>query len=160
MVMAIPCCRLEMTPDNTAAALVSSMHVVCRSAALVTGFNHFNLVADRSLLEELRGFYTAVVGLTPGPRPPFRRFGYWLYAGPQAVLHLSEASAGDVRHANPRSTFDHVAFTCTDFPAAIARLQAQGIAHHIDAVPLTGQRQIFFKDPAGNGIELNFPASQ
>ena len=53
-------------------------------------------------------------------------------------------------------TFDHVAFTCENFAAMHAALTAAGIAHEIEDVPLTGQRQIFFRDPAGNGIELNF----
>ena len=125
---------------------------------MVTGFNHFNLVADRALLEALREFYTTVVGLSPGPRPAFRREGYWLYAGQQALLHLSEAAAGDVRDTRSRTTFDHVAFTCTDYASSLARLQSLGIDYHVDRVRQTGQRQIFFSDPAGNGIELNFPA--
>jgi len=37
-----------------------------------------------------------------------------------------------------------------------AALTAAGIAYEIEDVPLTGQRQIFFRDPTGNGIELNF----
>jgi catechol 2,3-dioxygenase-like lactoylglutathione lyase family enzyme len=127
-----------------------------RSTDLVTGFNHYNLVADRQLLDELRDFYVSVVGLEPGPRPPFRRFGYWLYAGAQDVLHLTEALADEQRAGDVISTFDHVAFTCTDLPSATARLKARGIAFHIDDVPLLGQRQVFFKDPAGNGVELNF----
>ena len=122
---------------------------------MVTGFNHYNLVADRQLLDDLREFYTTIVGLKPGPRPPFRRFGYWLYAGQQDVLHLTEASSNENRGKNSRSTFDHVAFTCTDFASATARLTAHGIEHYVDDVPLIGQRQIFFSDPAGNGIELN-----
>ena len=123
---------------------------------MVTGFNHYNLVADRQLLEELREFYVSVVGLEPGPRPPFERLGYWLYAGAQDVLHLTEALPNEERRRNATSTFDHVAFTCTDLPSATVRLKAHGIAFHIDEVPLTGQRQLFFTDPAGNGIELNF----
>ena len=46
-----------------------------------TGINHFNLRAPRPLLEELREFYCAVVGLAQGARPAFLRFGYFLYAG-------------------------------------------------------------------------------
>jgi catechol 2,3-dioxygenase-like lactoylglutathione lyase family enzyme len=123
---------------------------------LVTGFNHYNLVAERRLLDELREFYVSVVGLRPGPRPPFKRFGYWLYAGAQDVLHLTEALTDEARGSNVISTFDHVAFTATDLLSAVARVTAHGIAFHIDDVPLAGQRQMFFSDPAGNGVELNF----
>ena len=126
---------------------------------MITGFNHYNLVADRQLLDELREFYTTVVGLAPGPRPPFKRFGYWLYVGQHDVLHLTEALPGEERRGNASSTFDHVAFTATDFSAATAILKAHGIRHHSDEVPLTGQRQIFFSDPAGNGVELIFQTS-
>ena len=55
----------------------------------VVSFSHYNLRAPRELLDTLRAFYVEAVGLKPGPRPPFTRFGYWLYAGEQAVLHLS-----------------------------------------------------------------------
>lgn len=124
---------------------------------MVTGFNHYNLVADRPLLDELCEFYTKVVGLLPGPRPPFKRFGYWLYAGSRDVLHLTEALPNETRRGPSRSTFDHVAFTCEDPVAATSNLKLHGIEHFIDDVPLVGQRQIFFSDPAGNGIELNCP---
>ena len=42
------------------------------------------------MLDELRDFYRDVVGLTVGDRPPFRRFGYWLYSGERrrAALEL------------------------------------------------------------------------
>jgi catechol-2,3-dioxygenase len=123
---------------------------------LLTEFNHYNLVADRQLLNDLREFYTTIVGLKLGPRPPFKRFGYWLYSGRHDVLHLTEALPSEKRRKNGSSTFDHVAFTCTDFASAAAQLNAHGIEHYIDDVPLIAQRQIFFSDPAGNGIELNF----
>ena len=34
------------------------------------GFSHYNLRAPLALVEELRGFYCDVVGLSVGPRPP------------------------------------------------------------------------------------------
>jgi catechol-2,3-dioxygenase len=120
------------------------------------GFSHFNLCAPRELLDRLQAFYIDVVGLTPGPRPPFRRFGYWLYAGEQDLLHLVECEPGDARCVTVRNTFDHVAFRCADLAAALQRLAAEGIAFEQAVVPATRQVQLFFTDPAGNGVELNF----
>jgi len=126
----------------------------------VSGFNHYNLRADRATLDALRDFYVAVVGLQPGHRPPFDSFGYWLYIGPQAVLHLSESGPHEQRPAGVVNTFDHVAFSCTNFAEFEAHLQRLDIAYKSRDVPLTGQRQIFFKDSAGNGVELNFAESE
>jgi hypothetical protein len=41
-------------------------------------------------------------------------------------------------------------------PAFEAHLQALNVRYRRDHVPLTGQQQLFFVDPAGNGVELNF----
>jgi catechol 2,3-dioxygenase-like lactoylglutathione lyase family enzyme len=120
------------------------------------GLDHYNIRAPSPLLEELRDFYVATVGLRVGPRPLFRSFGYWLYAGDKDVLHLSRTRAGETREVGAVPTFDHVAFACENFEAMRAALIAAGIAYTIDDVPLTGRRQVFFRDPAGNGVELNF----
>ena len=124
----------------------------------VEGFNHYNLRASREVIEELRDFYINVVGLRLGDRPALRSFGYWLYAKDQAVLHLSLAGENEVRPAHVMSTFDHVAFSCTDLSGFEALLQARKIQFRRSQVPGTGVRQIFFPDPAGNGVELNFGA--
>lgn len=121
------------------------------------GIANLNLRAKREVMEALRDFYIAVVGLQPGPRPPFGSFGYWLYAGTKDVLHLSEEREGEPRRAGSDLTFDHLAFECSDAAAYEARLAAAGIEHVISSVPATGQRQIFLRDPAGNGVELIFP---
>lgn len=124
----------------------------------VIGFSHYNLRAPRELLDRLRDFYCEVVGLQQGERPPFASFGYWLYAGAQDVLHLSEAEPGEARQVQVTGTFDHVAFRCTDLTGTEAKLRQQGIAYERAQVPRTGQIQLFFHDPAGNGVELNFSA--
>src|SRR2546427_214275 len=95
------------------------------------GFSHYNLRAPRDLLDALRDFYCEVVGLAPGARPPFSNFGYWLYAGDHDVLHLSEAAAGDARVVGVKSTFDHVAFTCTGRADAEQRLSRHGIDYRV-----------------------------
>ena len=120
------------------------------------GFNHYNLRAPRSLLETLRVFYCEVVGLAVGDRPPFRNFGYWLYAGGNAVLHLTESAANEAPPVQAVTTFNHAAFSCSgraEFERTLARL---GIQYETARVPQNSQVQLFFKDPAGNGIELNF----
>ncbi|VBN84036.1 VOC family protein [Burkholderia pseudomallei] len=122
----------------------------------VIGLDHYNLRAPRPLLDTLRDFYIDVVGLRLGARPPFRSHGYWLYTGAQAVLHLSQAGPDETRRANVVNTFDHVAFSCDDLPGTLARLQRFGIRYSSADVPLTRQHQLFFDDPAGNGVELNF----
>ena len=122
----------------------------------VVGFSHYNLRAPRGLLEELRDFYRDVVGLVVGPRPPFRSFGYWLYAGGADILHLTETSPGEIRSTEAVTTFDHVAFRCIDRSVVERRLAASHCPYETAHVPQTGQVQLFFSDPAGNGVELNF----
>ncbi len=121
-----------------------------------TGFSHYNLRAPRDLLERLRTFYCDVVGLEVGPRPPFPTFGYWLYAGGRDVLHLSETRHGEVRATGVETTFDHAAFNCTERAAVEARLAGQGVDFRSAGVPGAERVQLFFRDPAGNGVELNF----
>ena len=120
------------------------------------GLDHYNIRAPSPLLEELRDFYVSTLGLRTGPRPRFRTHGYWLYAGEQAVLHLSGTRADEVREVGVVPTFDHVAFRCDDDAAMRATLDAAGIRYAVEDAPERSQRQIFFRDPAGNGIELNF----
>ena len=124
------------------------------------GFNHYNLRGPRELIDELKDFYCEIVGLAQGQRPSFESFGYWLYAGEQCVLHLSQARPDEVRLTHIATTFDHVAFTCTDRPEMEARLKRHNVEFRRGQVPSLGIAQLFFKDPAGNGIELSFAEGQ
>jgi catechol-2,3-dioxygenase len=118
--------------------------------------NHYNLRASRELLDRIRDWYRDTLSLSLGQRPPFNNFGYWLYADDRPIVHLSEAAEGETHPAPGAGTFDHVAFTCSDFAAMSAHLDRLGQPYRVVDVPLTRQRQIFLKDPAGNGVELNF----
>ncbi len=126
------------------------------------GFSHYNLRVPRPQLEELRDFYRDIVGLVPGERPPFQSVGYWLYAGSRPVLHLVEALVEDGVEGSAASspssphTFDHAAFECSDREAFEHRLAQRQIPYQADPVPQRGQVQLFFRDPAGHGVELNF----
>ena len=122
----------------------------------VVGLNHYNLQAPRKLLQELRNFYCEVVGFIEGPRPPFRSFGHWLYSGDRPILHLTEASTDEGLRVGGASTFDHAAFSCTALKQYEHRLSEMGVSYEVSVVPQTTQVQLFFSDPAGNGVELNF----
>lgn len=125
----------------------------------VRAFDHYNLRAERAVLDELRDFYRDVVGLTVGDRPPFRSFGYWLYADGKPVLHLSQSSDGESRPSGAVNTFSHAAFNCTGRAEYERRLQSLGIPYRTASVPLLNIAQLFFHDPAGNGVELQFDAN-
>ena len=122
----------------------------------VIGLAHYNLRLERGLMDAVRDFYVDVVGLTVGPRPAFISIGYWLYAGGHDILHLSEQRPTDKRRIGSDLSFDHVALHSTGWPEMQARLVARGVHFTEDHVPGTRRRQVFFRDPAGNGIELIF----
>ena len=52
-------------------------------------------------------------------------------------------------------TYDHVSFNCNDMAAMEANLQARGVTY-TTRILANGIRQINMRDPAGNGVELNF----
>ena len=122
----------------------------------VSKLDHINLRASRELLDELRDFYRDVVGLTLGRRPPFPEHGYWLYAGGQPVVHLSLANEVGIPAAEVPASFGHVAFACSDQSAYERCLTESGVKYDVAVVPEFGTTQLFFRDPAGNVVELSF----
>jgi catechol 2,3-dioxygenase-like lactoylglutathione lyase family enzyme len=58
----------------------------------LTQLNHVTVRTND--LEGTRDFYSEVLGLKDGSRPPLAFPGYWLYCGEQAVVHLVPPSAG------------------------------------------------------------------
>lgn len=123
---------------------------------MISGINHYNLRSEARMMEVLKNFYIEIVGLHLGARPPFESNGYWLNAGEKDVLHLSETKINDDNPANIKNTFDHMAFSAEGKDKYIKILKQRNIKFHLRVVPEIGTEQIFFKDPAGNGIELIF----
>lgn len=126
----------------------------------VLALDHINLRAEPQLLEALRQFYEEAIGLRVGHRPPFGSRGYWLYAGTAPLVHLQAVDAADLRATQVATTMDHVAFAASGFEEVTARLQGLGVPYTTRSVPLTGARQVFLRDPAGNGVELLFAAAE
>ncbi|WP_430390826.1 VOC family protein [Dyella sp. 20L07] len=119
----------------------------------VRGLDHVNLRAPAELTERLRRFYIDIIGLHEGQRPAFRSRGYWLYAGEQAVIHLSIAVDGD-GEPEPTGWLSHCAFACEDLAGMLTRLNQAGVPYRRNE--LSDQLQLFLTDPSGMGVELNF----
>lgn len=117
----------------------------------IAGFNHYNITT--SDLARARRFYSEVLGLHEGDRPPFSRPGAWMYLGSQPILHISTGRAPKTQRSD---AFDHVAFTATDIEGTRARLRQHGIYFEEYAVPDRELHQLFFRDPDGVEIELQF----
>ena len=116
----------------------------------VTGINHVSIAA-RDLDESTR-FYVEVFGMQPIATPVFATPVQWLRCGDlQLHLFLDEEGQAPARH--------HLGLTVDDFDAAYDAVAAWTDAEWgNDMVELaSGQVQLYFRDPAGNLIELNWP---
>jgi catechol 2,3-dioxygenase-like lactoylglutathione lyase family enzyme len=127
-------------------------------SATVDGLDHFTITtAD---LPRCRSFYMEVLGLTEGDRPPLGFPGHWLYAGGRAIRHLDgdeDAVNRSGRKSNQQG-FDHIALACRGMSEMAGRLKARGIAFETRDVPGRPRKQIFFVDPDGVKVELQFDA--
>lgn len=120
--------------------------------SLINGLDHINIrTAD---LAGTRAFFTGVLGLTEGWRPPFPFPGAWLYAGDKDVVHLVEV--GTAGAASEGSSLDHFAFDISDYDEALRRVEATGLSFRATTTPGGSVRQIFVRDLNGVTIELNW----
>lgn len=119
--------------------------------------NHFTILTDD--LDGTLAFYRDHLDLHPGARPPFAFSGAWLYAagGQEAILHVIAGRDRDILRAG---VIDHMAFTGRDLAGTVARLRARGIPHELRRLPSYGTWQLFFNDPNGAKIEMDFDAAE
>ena len=123
---------------------------------MIKGIDHYNLRSDEDMIEVLKDFYINIVGLKLGQRPSFKSKGYWLYANDKDVLHLSTSKDNIKNLTNVNSTLDHVSFSALNKKTFMETLKNNNIIFKERYIPEINIEQLFFKDPAGNGIELIF----
>lgn len=122
--------------------------------------NHFTIqVRD---LEATKNFYADIVGLTVGDRPPLGFPGYWLYCGGVPTVHLIYNRADDAPIDGVPDTgrLDHIAFASTGLKEMRGKLQQHGIKFDERVLPRLNMTQLFYKDPDGISIEMNFPPEE
>lgn len=126
--------------------------------------NHYT-IRPRDL-DATKDFYVDIVGLTVGERPPLPFPGYWLYCGGNPTVHLIgkreiETPIIDPQPGTAKTTrLDHIAFAAENLPAMKKILADRAIAYEERILPRLGQTQLFFPDPDGIDVELNFPSAE
>jgi catechol 2,3-dioxygenase-like lactoylglutathione lyase family enzyme len=122
----------------------------------VTGLDHYALLSSDA--ERTTRFYTEVVGLSVGFRPELSFPGVWLYVGPDPIIHVIFGKPIPTRETG---AVDHLALKATgDVDETLGRLQAHGVAYTMRHLERTGVTQVFFRDPDGVGVELNFAGAR
>ena len=120
-----------------------------------TAMNHFTILTD-DVPGTVR-FYRDLLGLRDGPRPPFQFPGAWLYATDQPILHVIGGRPSEELKAG---VIDHMAFSATGLSDTLARLTAHNIEHTCRKQAGSGVWQVFFHDPNGARVELDFAADE
>jgi catechol 2,3-dioxygenase-like lactoylglutathione lyase family enzyme len=116
-----------------------------------SGMNHFTVLTDD--VPGTVAFYAQFLGLADGARPDLGFPGAWLYAGD---------AADDVQHGGrPREqlrpgVIDHMAFSATGLADTIATLESASIKYACRQQTGTNIWQVFFFDPNGARVELDF----
>ena len=101
-------------------------------------------------------FYEDILGFKAGERPNFAFPGCWLHNAGKPILHVIE------RAEIPKETglLDHMAFSATGLADYIDKLKARNIKYDLRRVPeggyAAGVWQVFFNDPNGAKVELDF----
>jgi catechol 2,3-dioxygenase-like lactoylglutathione lyase family enzyme len=124
-------------------------------------------------LQASRKFYTEILGLREGFRPPFKFPGIWLYRGGDeadfGVVHIigvdrdDPSGLADYLGAREEAALagsgavDHVAFLATGLGDMRSRLKEHGCAFTERTVPSLGLFQLFITDPSGITVEMNYP---
>ena len=121
----------------------------------IEGMNHFTVLTD-DVAKTVR-FYGDVLGLVPGERPNFDFPGAWLYAEGRAILHIV---GGRGREALRPGVIDHIAFSARGLAGTLANLTAHDIEHICRQQAGSGVWQVFFFDPNGARVELDFAADE
>jgi catechol 2,3-dioxygenase-like lactoylglutathione lyase family enzyme len=113
-----------------------------------TGINHVSISAAD--LAESTSFYEEVFGMERLPTPTFPDPVQWLRLGDLQLHLFLDGETPPARH--------HIGITIDDFDAAYQAVKARAsdeFGWQLVELP-SRQVQLYFRDPAGNLIELDF----
>lgn len=136
----------------------------------VSHIEHFLVAADD--IDATRDWYARVLGMNCGPHPDFGFPVHWMYLGGVDVVHIgpSARNAGEIQkqylgRSSQKSeqgtgAIDHIAFRATGLAEMIKHLKAEGVPFSQRRANGQALFQLFFYDPNGVKIELNYAAAE
>jgi catechol 2,3-dioxygenase-like lactoylglutathione lyase family enzyme len=131
---------------------------------------HFLVAADD--IDATRDWYARVLGMRPGPHPDFGFPVHWMYIGDVDVVHIGPSArmAGAIQKqylgrtsqsdAQGTGAIDHIAFRARGLREMMAHLETEKIPFSRRRANGQALFQLFFYDPNGIKIELNFDAAE
>ena len=118
-------------------------------------------------VEECKAFYRDVLGFVEGPRPPFSVKGIWFYSDEHPLVHVTYVNEIDdpapqesERLARRGGYLDHIAFRAQGLAEMIQRLERHRIPFNEVTIPSLRLYQLFFRDPDGVSIELDYSTDE
>ena len=130
---------------------------------------HFLVAADD--IDATRDWYARVLGMQPGPHPDFGFPVHWMYLGGVDVVHIgpSAKAAGEIQKkylgrtsqgSEGTGAIDHIAFRAAGLRDMLEHLKKERISFTQRRANGQALFQLFFYDPNGIKIELNFAAEE
>ena len=131
---------------------------------------HLLVAADD--IDATRDWYARVLGMKSGPHPDFGFPVHWMYLGDVDIVHIGPSAkmAGDIQKQYLGRTsqkseagtgaIDHLAFRATGLREMLVHLKKQGVSFSQRRANGQALFQLFFYDPNGIKIELNFDAAE
>ena len=108
-------------------------------------------------VDAMVAWYSEVLGMTNGARPPFPFPGAWLYTGEDAAIHLVGT---DAAAASADPAIEHYAFRAEGLRELVERLEARAIEYSLDKVPGFDIVQVNLRDCDGNHIHIDFHSEE
>src|SRR5258706_3672570 len=136
----------------------------------LTHIEHFLVAADD--IDATRDWYARVLGMRSGPHPEFGFPVHWMYIGDVDVVHIGPSAKGaneaqkkylgrtSENTGTGTGAIDHIAFRATGLGAMLQHLKKEGVASSKRRANGQALFQVFFHDPNGVKIELNYAASE
>jgi catechol 2,3-dioxygenase-like lactoylglutathione lyase family enzyme len=131
---------------------------------------HFLVAADD--IDATRDWYARILGLESGPHPDFGFPVHWMYAGDVDLIHIGPSAkmAGENQKkylgrtsqgtGSGTGAIDHIAFRATGLRAMLELLRREKVACTQRRANGQALFQVFFYDPNGIKIELNYAAEE
>ena len=131
---------------------------------------HILVAADD--IDATRDWYARVLGMRSGPHPDFGFPVHWMYLGDVDVVHIgpSARNAGEIQKrylgrtsqasAAGTGAIDHIAFRATGLRQMMEHLRREKIDFTQRRANGQALFQLFFHDPNGVKIELNYAAGE